>query len=171
MKPGTIIETGTFEGHGTFAMAAAASENNNGAVIYTIDYDGDPVQDEKGTVSEHEWSELSRIRQENIERISREFKNCQVIFIEGDSRLVLPQVVAGIETWDFWYQDSMHFAEGIREEWDIMCPYASKGAIVIFDDIWKRNKFSRWFSKEYKKQWLYVPRRAYGHKQCLAQRL
>ncbi len=30
------------------AMAAAAHKNNNSAVIVSVDYDGDPIQDETG---------------------------------------------------------------------------------------------------------------------------
>lgn len=179
IKPKVIVETGTYEAHGTFAMSAATHENDNGAVLYTVDYDGDPVQDEQGTVSLDEWLELKHYRENNLAQISEQFPRCAVKFIEGDSRQVLKGEVlpALVEVadgkWDFWYQDSMHYVEGIRQEWEIMAPHASERAIVIFDDVSKRNEFSVWFlnNKSLKRQWQYISRRDFQHKQCWAQRL
>ena len=171
LKPKIIIETGTFEAHGTYAIAAAAHKNNNGARIFTHDYDGDPVQDETGTVSKESWLELRKLRETNIQRIQDEFTQCEVSFVEGDSRLTLPETLKQFSQWDFWYQDSMHFAEGIQSEWDIMSGAEADDAFVIFDDISKKNQFSRDFISKHKKQWAYVPRKDFDHKQCLAQKL
>ena len=171
LKPKYIVETGTFEGHGTYAIAAAAHKNNNGAKIFTVDYDGDPLQDVSGAVSMEEWIALREIRAANIATVQASFSQCSVEFIDGDSRKVLPQVLERIPQWDFWYQDSMHYYEGIREEWEIMESKAAGNASVIFDDIWKRNGFSNYFRQKYAGNWSYVPRRDFGHKQCLAQRL
>lgn len=170
-QPKTIIETGTFEAHGTFAMAAAAHENDNGANIFTIDYDGDPLQDKIGSVSMGEWLELKKYRNNNIEDIKKTFHKCSVDFIEGDSREVLPKLLESIENWDFWYQDSMHFEKGIKQEWDIMEPRANASSLIIFDDISIRNGFSKWFKSSKKKQgWKYRYIKKFNHKQCWAQR-
>ncbi|MEH6544448.1 MAG: class I SAM-dependent methyltransferase [Porticoccaceae bacterium] len=170
LKPTVVFETGTFEAHGTYAMAAAAHANNNGAQIFTIDYDGDPIQDKEGTVSHEEWLELKAIRAANLDRIKTEFPNCQVKFVEGDSREVLPELLKSIDQWNFWYQDSMHFAEGIQQEWEIMEAKAAPNPTIIFDDGSRKNGFSRWFTRKYKKSWIYTPRRDFDHKQCLAQK-
>jgi len=170
IKPKIIIETGTFEAHGTFAMAAAAHKNNNGATIYSVDYDGDPIQDAEGNVTDKEWLELRKYRDKNLTLIQEKFSNCNVNWIDGDSRKVLPEVLKKTGEWDFWYQDSMHYAEGIRQEWDLMETSASKSAIVIFDDVSKRNGFSRWFQKEKLKEWYFSSRRDHEHKQCWAQK-
>ena len=170
LKPKVIIETGTFEGHGTYAMAAAAHANDNHARIFTIDYDGDPIQDAKGSVSQEQWLALKHIRQSHLETIKNKFPNCMVTFVEGDSREVLPVLLDTIDQWDFWYQDSMHFAEGIQQEWEIMEAKAAVNATIIFDDISKKNRFSRWFKANYKRSWRFAPRRDFGHKQCLAQK-
>lgn len=171
LKPKIIIETGTFEAHGTYAIASAAHKNNNGARIFTHDYDGDPVQDEADTVSKKSWLELRALREANIQQIQDEFTQCEVSFVDGDSRLTLPETLKKFPQWNFWYQDSMHFAEGIQSEWDIMSGSESDDAVVIFDDIGKKNQFSRDFVKKHKKQWAYVSRRDFQHKQCLAQKL
>lgn len=171
LKPKIIIETGTFEGHGTYAIAAAAHINNNGARIFTHDYDGDPVQDESGSVSKESWLQLRALREANIKNIQEKFTQCEVSFIDGDSRLTLPETLKQFSRWDFWYQDSMHYAEGIQEEWNIMEGSEADHAVVIFDDISKKNQFSRDFVNKYKKQWAYEPRKDFDHKQCLAQKL
>lgn len=165
-----IFETGTFEAHGTFAMAAACHENNNGARIFTFDYDGDPIQDETGAVSDQEWAVLRDIRAENLKLIGERFPNCSVEFINGDTRKVLEGEISKIGGWDFWYQDSMHYAEGIRQEWEIMQPYANSEAVVIFDDVSRRNPFSKWFKKAHGREWSYRAFRDFDHKQCIAQK-
>lgn len=131
LRPGFIVETGTFEGHGTYVMARAAHENANGARILTIDYDGDPST----TLDDSKWDQLREIRNENLAEIKRRFPGCQVDFVEGDSRMVLAKLFCNGDSWDFFYQDSMHFFKGIKAEWDALEPHAAAGAVAIFDDI------------------------------------
>jgi cephalosporin hydroxylase len=138
-KPQIIVETGTFEGLGTYTMAKAAAENDNGARIFTVDYDGDP---EEGSIPMEDWLELRRFREENLELARKTFPNVEIVFLNGDSRQVLPTLLPSrISTWDFFFQDSMHFTSGILDEWRIMRPYAHSGSIVVFDDVcldWKQ---------------------------------
>lgn len=132
LKPKVIVETGTFEGLGTFTMAKAAHENNNGARIFTIDYDGDPTT----KLQQEDWLELKQIREHNLDTIRREFPKVEINFIEGDSRKVLPQLFSStLKHWDFFYQDSMHFMEGILSEWEVMRKFLKAGSVVVFDDI------------------------------------
>lgn len=131
-KPRVIVETGTFEAIGTFAIAKAAHENANNALIFTIDYDGDPTT----ILPQCEWKKLAEIRETNLNFIRSQFTNLNINFIEGDSREVLPKIFSGSVTeWDFFYQDSMHYLEGILSEWSIMKPFAKKGSVAVFDDL------------------------------------
>lgn len=131
-RPQIIVETGTFEGLGTFTMAQAAHANDNGAHIYTIDYDGDPTTQ----LPDAEWLQLREIRQGNLDLIRETFANVEVTFLEGDSRQVLPKLLADtIDHWDFFYQDSMHFLDGILSEWTLMRERSHVGSVVVFDDI------------------------------------
>lgn len=133
-KPKILVETGTFEGQGTYVMARAAHENNNDAHIITIDYGGDP--DPTFKLPKEKWTELERIRQQNLSLISDRFPKVEVSFWKGDTRDILPAIFPEkYNSWDFFYQDSMHFFEGIMAEWTVMEKYSSKGAIVVFDDI------------------------------------
>jgi hypothetical protein len=147
-KPNIIIETGTFEGQGTYVLAKAANYNNNGAKIYTIDYDGDPTST---TISLEQWKDLKRIRDNNLNRIKEEFPNVEVIFLDGDSRQMLPKIFNeyGEQHCDFFYQDSMHFIEGIQQEWEIVKPFMIQSSITIFDDLQLKGvqKFRDWFNK------------------------
>lgn len=165
-KPKIIVETGTFEGLGTYTMAKAAAENDNGARIFTVDYDGDP---EESSIPIEDWLELRRFREENLQLARNTFPNVEITFLNGDSRQMLPTILpAQITTWDFFFQDSMHFTSGILDEWRIMRPYAHPGSTVVFDDVcldWKqlpehlmgRKKFCLHFvlSEAWKNGWQY----------------
>lgn len=136
-KPRLIVETGTFEGLGTYALAKAA-ETNGGATILTVDYDGDP----ESSIPEADWKELREIRYENLTKARADFPSVEIVFVDGDSRQVLPGLFpAGSRRWDMFFQDSMHFTSGILAEWEIMKSHAAAGAVVIFDDVcldWRR---------------------------------
>jgi len=130
-QPHRILETGTFEGLGTWVMAKALQANGGGEII-TIDYDGDP----EVAVPEADWRELDRIRAENLEHARKDFPRVSIEFIKGDSRKVLPTLFpAKWDHWDLFFQDSMHFASGIQAEWDIVLPFAAPRALVVFDDV------------------------------------
>ena len=132
IKPKILIETGTFEDHGVYVMAKALQEIGNKATIYTIDYDNDPLT----KLDEHSWLKLKQIRDENLSVIRERFSNVRIIYINGDSREVLPKLVRKIGfKWDFFYQDSMHFYEGIKSEWETIYQYANHNAVAVFDDI------------------------------------
>lgn len=132
-RPEIIVETGTFEGLGTWVMAKAAQENGNGAKIFTIDYDGDP---EASSISRQDWEDLRRIRAENLAAIREKFPGVEVAFLNGDSRQILPGLFPGtLDHWDFFFQDSMHFFSGILEEWNLLKSYARSGSVVVFDDV------------------------------------
>jgi len=147
-KPEIIIETGTFEGQGTYVLAQAAHINNNNAKIYTIDYDGDPTST---TISLEQWKDLKKIRDNNLKKIKEEFPNVDVVFLDGDSREMLPKIFNeyGEQKCDFFYQDSMHFIEGIQQEWNLVKSKLSTNSITIFDDLQLKGvqKFRDWFIK------------------------
>jgi len=136
-KPEIIVETGTFEGLGTYTMAKAVQENGGGK-IYTIDYDGDPDV----SIPMEDWLQLRKFRDENLQLARERFPKVEVVFLNGDSREKLPAVFPSkLDHWDFFFQDSMHFTSGILQEWAIMKPYARPGSVVVFDDVcldWKK---------------------------------
>jgi Methyltransferase domain len=137
-RPEIIVETGTFEGLGTFTMAIAAQENGNAARIFTIDYDGDPDV----TIPMEDWLQLRKFRDENLDLARAACPKIEICFLNGDSREVLPSIFpARLDHWDFFFQDSMHFMSGILAEWEIMKPFARPGSVVVFDDVcldWKK---------------------------------
>ena len=149
-KPKIIIETGTFQGQGTYVMANAANNNNNGCEIYTIDYDGDPTL----KLEKDKWLDLKRIRNDNLEKIKKDFPNVNVNYIEGDSREILKTLFENntIEKVDLFCQDSMHFIEGIQSEWKLVEPYIQTNSYIIFDDLQLKGvqAFRNWFVKKYK---------------------
>ena len=130
-KPLCIVETGTFEGHGVYVMAKALSDAHTQCTIHTIDFDGDPLTKEEAA----SWKKLRDIRNSNLQRIRKLFPLITIHFHDGDSRGVLPNLIQQGLKWDFFFQDSMHFLEGIAKEWEIMKEAANTNAVVVFDDI------------------------------------
>lgn len=131
-QPRVIVETGTFEGLGTYTMARSAHANGTNARIYTIDYDGDPDV----SIPLEDWMELRNFRDENLRRARHDFPSVEITFLNGDSREILPGLLEDrVKEWDFFFQDSMHHASGILDEWRIMRPHAAANAIAVFDDI------------------------------------
>lgn len=169
-KPEIILETGTFEGQATYVMAQAANENNNNCVIYTIDYNGDPTSNFEMS----KWLKLKEIRDNNLQKIQNNFKNVTVKYVEGDSREVLKTLFVenNIKKVDLFYQDSMHFKEGIEEEWNLVKDYIKKDGIIIFDDLSLKGvrNFRDWFKNTYKNLYQYREEN-YGHKQFIAKKL
>jgi len=138
LKPRLIVETGTFEALGTFALAKAAAQNGLPARIFTVDFDGDPLFD----CPHEDWAALKTWRSENLQKARSAFPGVEIHFIEGDSREKLPDLLQAVgDPWDLFFQDSMHFTAGIQAEWEIMKPHASSQAVVVFDDVcldWKK---------------------------------
>ena len=50
---------------------------------------------------------------------------------------------------DLFYQDSMHYFEGIQQEWKLVEPYLFQNSITIFDDLALKGVrlFKFWFEK------------------------
>mgnify|MGYP000710307368 CR=1 FL=1 len=170
LKPEVIVETGTFEGQGTYVMAQAANANNNGCKIYTIDYNGDPTSD----FEMDKWLALKKIRDGNLQKIKDNFKNVTVQYVEGDSREVLQTLFINnnINKVDLFYQDSMHFLDGIISEWNLVEKYIHVGGRIIFDDLWLKGvrQFRDWFKQKYRNKYEYKEEN-YGHKQLVVKRL
>jgi len=169
-KPEVIIETGTFEGQGTYVLAQAAHINNNNCRIYTIDYDGDPTSD---SISKEEWLSLKKVRDTNLNKIKTEFSNCEIIFLDGDSRQMIPKIFDPIGKYretkcDLFYQDSMHFIEGIKDEWELVEPNIIKNSVIIFDDLQLKGvkTFRDWFVKNYNDKYD-ILEKLEGHEQLI----
>ena len=91
-------------------------------------------------------------------------------FCDGDSRNVLKTLFTdnNIDKVDLFYQDSMHFPEGIKSEWILVEPYIKKNSYTIFDDLQLKGVrvFRDWFKKKYKNKYSYREITD-GHKQFI----
>ena len=98
-----------------------------------------------------------KIREENLNKIKDNFGNVKVNFIDGDSRIVLKELVKNVKKFDLFYQDSMHFFEGIKAEWQIVESNIELNGMVIFDDLKLKGvkAFRDWFKSKYKNQYSY----------------
>lgn len=170
-KPEIILETGTFEAQSTYVMAQAANYNNNNCHIYTIDYDGDPTT----ILDKKDWLLLKDLRNKNLEKIKNNFKNVTVKFLEGDSRIVLKSLFKdnNIKKINLFFQDSMHFKDGIIEEWDLVKKYIYKGCYAIFDDLKLKGvqEFRDWFNNKYKNKLFQCKSEKIGHGLFIAKKI
>ncbi|MEK7166272.1 MAG: class I SAM-dependent methyltransferase [Patescibacteria group bacterium] len=143
IQPKIIIELGTFEAHGTLILHRAT--RLNGAQIYTIDCDitlNNPHQDQLL---------VDKIRRQRILGANRE-GSTRIKFLKGDTRQVLKRILPKINSIDFVFQDSMHFVPGLLEEFDLLRPKLSRGAVVIFDDWWMVKLKHWWLLPYFKKR-------------------
>lgn len=141
LQPKVIIELGTFEAHGTLILHQAT--RLKGAQIYTIDCDvtlNYPHQD---------WFLVDSIRRQRILGANRG-GGTRIKFLKGDTRQVLTRLLPNIKPVDLVFQDSMHFVPGLLEEFDLLRPKLSRGAVVIFDDWWMV-KLKHWWLLSYLK--------------------
>lgn len=142
LKPMVAIETGCYEAISASIICQALPVS---AYFGTFDYDGDPsmplAEPAPGEdyCTMEEWLELSQIRAENLQALRDQRTDLKIHFHNGDTRQILSRTIGDIVfrcgAWNFWYQDSMHDCDGIRQEWEAMEMYAAPGAVVVFDDI------------------------------------
>jgi len=140
-KPMVIIELGTFTGVGTQAIANFVSTySDKQANLYTFDGLSEVVYQDVGidkfsyrlkgpTVDL--WPEV--IAKRNA-RISQEYPNCQITFIEGIIRDTLPRAMLEIGEWDFCFHDSTHSPHLQLEDFRAMEPWSHIGSMILFDD-------------------------------------
>ena len=73
---------------------------------------------------------------------------------------------------DLFYQDSMHFKDGIIAEWNLVEKNIIKNSKIIFDDLQLKGvqQFRDWFQNKYKSLYSYKVIND-GHKQFIVNKL
>jgi hypothetical protein len=146
------IELGTWEAIGTTKMVTAMGNGK----FYTFDAGKAPVDclgETYGVTKEYKkdgwlvdwenikfegWNCFGKVRdkrEERIERFKATVPGVEVTFVEGLTWDTLPIWMPKIGTWDFMYQDTIHYLEFILKEWEIYEPYSKVGSLIVLDDI------------------------------------
>lgn len=120
-KPKKVLELGTCCGFSSIYMAKASTKSN----IYTIEGD----------------INVAKIAKNNIESL-----NCNNIYQKvGKFQDVLTNVLKEIEVVDFAFIDGHHDKDATIEYFNVIKPFLSNDAIVVFDDIsWSSGMIESW---------------------------
>ena len=111
-RPKTVIELGTSLGVTTCYLNAGLDPDAN---LYSLE--GDPV--------------ILDFAVENVLPKSR-----QLITVLGNFDQTLPALLAEIPKVDFVYLDGNHTYEATKRYFNMLVPYLSENAILVFDDIY-----------------------------------
>ena len=150
LNPKVVIELGTFEGFGTEKMANAMDKGT----LYTFDAGEAPVDvflgETYGVTKEFKykkwlvdwknikfpgWESFGKVIDKRNDRVSADYGDVKVSFIEGMTFDTLPKALPKIGKWDFLFQDSIHGLEFILKEWRLVKKYSKKGSIIVMDDV------------------------------------
>lgn len=108
IKPRQVVELGAAAGISTILMATALPKDSR---IISVDCDPQAWR----------W-------------MNKEYKNVTKVLGDDLDLSIYPKDVDLYQT-DFWFIDSLHTEEQLREEVKLYCQFWKKGTIIAFDDI------------------------------------
>lgn len=130
LQPEFVVETGVANGSSTYYFLAAMQANGKGK-LHSIDLP--PGQDVK---SEYRRADAIAIAKGHGPGwlVPEELRPRWQLHI-GDTRVVLPKVLALLPPLDFFFHDSEHTYEAMSFEYESAWPCLKPGAILGSDDI------------------------------------
>lgn len=133
VKAVRIAEVGTWTGDRAVQMIAVARKVSP---TETIEYYGfDLFEAMTDDVYKSEVSKRPPKQKEVEGRLSK--TGARIHLYQGDTRVTLPSVVAGLPNMDFIYIDGGHHIDTIKSDWNAIRQLMHPGTIVIFDDYWR----------------------------------
>jgi len=127
MKPSIFVETGV--GASTKAILAAMNLNKYGN-LYSIDLLPQNVCDDGNDYSKGE--PLNYLRGYDTGRWQ---------FIQGDSKVKLPELLNKLYKIDMFFHDSLHTYEHMLYEYQTAWKYLNKGGLLLSDDVYYNHAF------------------------------
>jgi hypothetical protein len=129
-RPRFVVETGVASGISTTGILAALAQNSFGT-LYSIDLPGATYTTDTG----ESWKDLARQSGPGW-MIPPQLKGRWVLRV-GDSRSILPQVLAELSEVDLFYHDSEHTEENMTFELNTTVRHlASRGTLVVDNTNW-----------------------------------
>jgi len=138
LKPKVVIETGTFEALGTEKMAREMGGYDGPSSLHT--YDFGMLENTK------EWEGVADAKRR---RLSQDYGHVKVVYHEGRASEMLKETLPDIGVWDFCFQDSVHLAHFIMEEWNELVKFAKVGSVAVFDDMPKGQEWIDYMGGRY----------------------
>jgi len=135
MKPTTIVETGVSHGFSSWIILNAIHKNKKGR-LYSIDL---PDNDTNTNYN------IKTVKKETGWLVPDELKSNWTL-IEGDSKIILPDLLQKLVNIDIFFHDSFHSYEHMMFEYSTSFKYINSPGMLISDDIHKNKAFTG-FSK------------------------
>lgn len=142
LQPELVVETGVANGSTTYYFLAAMKANGKGS-LHSIDLP--PGQDLN---SEYRRNDTIAIAQGQGPGwlVPEELRRNWQLHL-GDTRVVLPKVLASVPPLDFFFHDSEHTYEAMSFEYENAWPCLKPGAILGSDDIGFNRSFFDFIQK------------------------
>jgi predicted O-methyltransferase YrrM len=131
IRPEVVIETGVASGTSSWLILNALARNATGT-LYSIDL---PNRDPARPYNVGEEASTGRVVPESLRT------RWQLSL--GDSRILLPELLAGIGPVGVFFHDSEHSLEAMTREFETVLPRLEPGGLIVSDDVQKNPAFSR----------------------------
>lgn len=135
LNPKVIVQTGVCNGLSAAFMVLALAKNGSNGKLHAIDLphifnSADPAWKVKGKVYGVVIPEGKKSGW-----LAPEFYKNHFQVLEGDAKILLPDLVKKLGNVDMFYHDSDHTYDHMTFEFNTVKPYLNKSSVVIADDI------------------------------------
>lgn len=117
-KPATIVETGTNWGCSTIVLASVLKDAGIEGTVHTVEID--PANAAKAR-----------------EHFARAGLADRIVLHEGDSRTILPRLMASVEEVSVAFLDGGHTFDLVKNEFEIVLPKLARRGVVLFDNTYE----------------------------------
>jgi precorrin-6B methylase 2 len=138
-KPATILETGTNWGCSTIVLASALRDAGIEGLVHTVEIDP---------------ANIAKAR----DHFARAGLADRIVLHEGDSRVVLPNLLRTLDEVSVAFLDGGHSFELVKAEFETVVPKLARRGVVLFDNTYeiaegnedgRVNAFLKWMPTVY----------------------
>lgn len=130
-RPDVVVETGVATGTSAWLILNALARNGAGT-LYSIDL---PNRDSTRPYNVGQHASTGRVVPDSLRR--------RWDLALGDSRLLLPELLARVGPVGLFFHDSEHSFEAMTREFETVLPHLEPGGLIVSDDVQKNAAFSR----------------------------
>jgi len=136
-RPDTIVETGVSHGVSSWLILNALAKNDHG-FLYSIDLPN------KDTNKSYNVADVRSTGCAVPERLRSRWK-----LLLGDTRVLLPDLLADLGQVDIFFHDSDHSYGVMIWEFGTVFSYISNKGFVVADDVQRNRAFRDWVQREH----------------------
>ena len=150
-KPNLVLETGVFDGQSSAVILQALWDNGAGTLV-SVDL---PAAEEAIPQSTDTMRETTLPPSCQPGWVIPEYLRERHRLVLGDSKSILPKLLAEYSTIDVFLHDSLHTFEHQYWEYTTAWPHLSEGGLLLSDDIFWNPAFHR-FCREKNRRYVYL---------------